>query len=184
MITAGGTSLSQLIVTHWSHVISDILVNFGPGNGLSSVNSWPPIRRRYFQMHFREWKVLYFNKDFTEVCSWWSNWQFSSGLDNGLAPNRPQPIIWTNADLIHWSIYAALRGIWPNTWTNINLPPFSRDGIYIFQWNLYEIQKFAFNKMHLKLSSVKWQPFCSDLSAFTTPVRSTETNVIIFLPMW
>ena len=23
---------------------------------------WPPFRRRYFQMHFHEWKVLYFNK--------------------------------------------------------------------------------------------------------------------------
>ena len=30
---------------------------------------WPPFRRRYFQMHFREWKVLYFDLNFTEVCS-------------------------------------------------------------------------------------------------------------------
>ena len=30
------------------------------------------------------------------------------GLDNGLA--RRQAIIWTNADLIHWRIYAALGG--------------------------------------------------------------------------
>ena len=29
-------------------------------------------------------------------------------LDNGLAPNRRQAIIWTNADSIHWRIYAAL----------------------------------------------------------------------------
>ena len=27
---------------------------------------------------------------------------------NGLAPNRRQAIIWTNADPIHWRIYAAL----------------------------------------------------------------------------
>ena len=32
------------------------------------------------------------------------------GLDNGLAPNRRQAIIWTNADQIHWHIYAALGG--------------------------------------------------------------------------
>ena len=32
------------------------------------------------------------------------------GLDNGLAPNRRQAIIWTNAHLIHWHIYAALWG--------------------------------------------------------------------------
>ena len=30
------------------------------------------------------------------------------GFDNGLAPNRRQTIIWTNAGLIHWRIYAAL----------------------------------------------------------------------------
>ena len=29
-------------------------------------------------------------------------------LDNGLAPNRRQAIIWTNVDTIHWRIYAAL----------------------------------------------------------------------------
>ena len=33
----------------------------------------------------------------------------SIGLDNGLAPNRRRAIIWTNADPIHWRIYAALR---------------------------------------------------------------------------
>ena len=32
----------------------------------------------------------------------------SIGLDNGLAPNRRQIIIWTNADPIPWCIYAAL----------------------------------------------------------------------------
>ena len=31
-------------------------------------------------------------------------------LDNGLAQNRRKVIIWTNADQIHWRIYATLRG--------------------------------------------------------------------------
>ena len=31
----------------------------------------------------------------------------------------------------------------------------------IFQW--FQIQKFSFKKMHLKMVSAKWQPFCSDL---------------------
>ena len=26
------------------------------------------------------------------------------GLDNGLVPNRPQAIIWTNVDLLFWRI--------------------------------------------------------------------------------
>ena len=34
----------------------------------------------------------------------------SIGSGNGLAPNRRQAIIWTNADLVHWRLYAALGG--------------------------------------------------------------------------
>ena len=67
------------------------------------------MRKRYFHMHFREWKVVYFDENFTETCSLGSNKQYLIiGLDNGLAPNRRQAIIWTNADPIHWRIYAAL----------------------------------------------------------------------------
>ena len=32
------------------------------------------------------------------------------GLDNGLAPNRQQAIIWTIAEPIYWHIYVALGG--------------------------------------------------------------------------
>ena len=32
------------------------------------------------------------------------------GLNNGLAPNRRQVIIWTNADPIHWRIHTTLGG--------------------------------------------------------------------------
>ena len=31
-------------------------------------------------------------------------------LNNGLVPNMRQAVIWTNADPIHWCIYAALGG--------------------------------------------------------------------------
>ena len=34
----------------------------------------------------------------------------SIGFDNGLALNRRQAIMWTNADLIHWHIYGPLGG--------------------------------------------------------------------------
>ena len=45
------------------------------------------------------------------MCSLRSNWQYVSiGSDNGLAPFRRQAIIWTNADLVHWRIHAALGG--------------------------------------------------------------------------
>ena len=48
---------------------------------------WPLFRRR----HFRECKVLYFDSNFTKVCSYRSNWQYvniGSGYD--FAPNRRQ----------------------------------------------------------------------------------------------
>ena len=40
-----------------------------------------------------------------------SSWQYPSiGLDNDLALYRRQAITWTNADPIHWRIYAVLEG--------------------------------------------------------------------------
>ena len=70
-----------------------------------------PISQRHFGMHFHQWKVLWFDSNFTGVCSWGSNWQYVSiGSGNGLVPNRRQTITWTKADLVHWCIYAALKG--------------------------------------------------------------------------
>ena len=37
--------------------------------------------------------------------------QDSIGSRNGLAPNRRQAITWTNDDLVHWRIYAAIGGM-------------------------------------------------------------------------
>ena len=46
-----------------------------------------------------------------KVCSQGYNQQyFNTGSDNGLALNRRQAIILTNADPVHWRIYAALGG--------------------------------------------------------------------------
>ena len=72
---------------------------------------WLPFRRRRLCMHFHEWKVLYFDLNFNEVCSSGSNWQYTSVCSgNGLAPNRRQAITWTNGSPVHWRIYAALGG--------------------------------------------------------------------------
>ena len=55
------------------------------------------------------------------------------GSGNGLAPNRRQAIIWTNADLIHWRIYAALGG--GEFWL-IKKPLAIRDGDCICEWDM------------------------------------------------
>ena len=49
----------------------------------------------HFKIHFREWNVLYFDSNFTAVCSCGSSWQYVSvGSGDGLAPNRRQAISW------------------------------------------------------------------------------------------
>ena len=63
--------------------------------------------------------------------------------DNGLAPDRRQAIVWNNAGIL---LIELLK-------TNLSEI-------------LIEIYKLSMKKMHLKLSSGKWWPFCLDLNAF------------------
>ena len=63
------------------------------------------------------------------------------GSDNGLSPGRRQAIVWTNAGILL---------IWPLGTS--------------FNKILIGIQTFSFKKMHLKMSSAKWRPFCLGLN--------------------
>ena len=64
-----------------------------------------------------------------------------TGSDNGLSPDRCQAIIWINAGIL---LTRALGTI--------------------FKEILIRIQIFSFKKMHLKMSSAKWCPFCLALN--------------------
>ena len=79
------------------------------------------------------------------------------GSDNGLSPGRRQAIIWTNAVIL---LFGPLG-------TN-------------FSENLIGIQTFSFKKMPLKMSSVKWHPFCLGLNVLTFQmwILSTYWNKI------
>ena len=66
------------------------------------------------------------------------------GSDNGLSPGRCQAIIWTNAGIL-------LIGPLGTNFNEI----------------LIGIQTFSFKKMHLKMSSAKWRPFCLGLNVLT-----------------
>ena len=74
------------------------------------------------------------------------------GCDNGLSPGRRQAIIWTNARIL-------LIGPLGTNFSEI----------------LIEIYTFSSTKMHLKMSSGKWLPFCLGLNVFSNarndPVR-------------
>ena len=63
------------------------------------------------------------------------------GSDNGLSPDRRQAIIWTNAGIL-------LIGTLGTNFIEISIG----------------IQTFLFKKMHLKMSSGKWLPFCLGLN--------------------
>ena len=69
------------------------------------------------------------------------------GPDNGLSPGRCQAIIWTNAGML-------LIGPWGTNFSEI----------------LIGIQTFSFKKMHLKMSSAKWRPFCLGLNVLNTVI--------------
>ena len=63
------------------------------------------------------------------------------GSDNGLSPVWRQAIIWTNDGiLLIWTLVTNFSEI------------------------LSEIHAFSFKKMHFKMSSAKWRPFCLGLN--------------------
>ena len=69
------------------------------------------------------------------------------GSDDGLSPGLRQAIIWTNAEIL-------LTGHLGTKFSEI----------------LIEIHTFSFKKMHLKMSSGKWHPFCLGLNVLSHDV--------------
>ena len=82
------------------------------------------------------------------------------GSDDGLAPGRCLAITWTNVGILL---------IWP-LGTNFS-------EIFI------EIQTISFKKIHLKMSSGKWRPFCLGLNVLTwSNAMPTDTGLLIIPP--
>ena len=67
------------------------------------------------------------------------------GSNNGLSLGRRQAVIWNNAAIL------LIRPLGTN-----------------FSEILIGIQTFSFKKIHLKMSSAKWRPFCLCLNVFMT----------------
>ena len=81
------------------------------------------------------------------------------GSDNGLAPGRRQAIIWTNAGIL-------LIGPLGTNFSEI----------------LIATGTFSFKKMHLKVSSAKWRPFCLGLNVLTKP--PLKLGMGIYIPLF
>ena len=80
------------------------------------------------------------------------------GSDNGLSPGWCQAIIWTNARIL----------LFPNFGTN-------------FSVILSEINIFSLTKMHLKMLSGKWGPFCLSLNFLA---QYTNYGPILLILFW
>ena len=76
------------------------------------------------------------------------------GSDNGLSPGQRQAIIWTNYGIVLITYLG----------TNCNAIPIT-------------IHTFSFKKIHLKMSSRKWRPFCPGLNELTNLL---ETRAFIY----
>ena len=70
-------------------------------------------------------------------------------IDNGLALNKRQAIIWTNADPIHWRIYAALWGDGYHGAGLTNYGVSSRFFFYIWIISHYEIVYYLCMIIHV-----------------------------------
>ena len=80
--------------------------------------------------------------------------------DNGLSPGRRQAIIWANAEIL-------------------SIGPLGTN----FSEILIEIYIFSFKKMHLKISSGKWRPFCLGLNMLFVVLKA-EYPVMTRLTPW
>ena len=99
------------------------------------------------------WKSVYFDSDVPSSKTYSTHWGRVThicvgnltiiGSDNGLTPGRRQAITWTNIGIL-------LIG---PLWTKFNEM-------------LIDIHTFSFKKIHLKMSSGKWRPFCLGLNVF------------------
>ena len=79
------------------------------------------------------------------------------GSDNGLSPARRQAIRWTNAGIL-------LIGPLGTNFSEI----------------LIGIQAFSFTKMHFKMLSAKWRPFCLSPNVLTLNMQNTfEKDLLI-----
>ena len=83
------------------------------------------------------------------------------GSDNGLSPGRRQAIIWTNAGIL------LIRTLGTN-----------------FSEILGEIHSFSYSKIHLKMSSAKWRPFCLGLNELMPQDLTDDKSTLVQIMAW
>ena len=159
------------------------LDNIGPGNGLvPSGSDWPKsvspygITRPRDLMLYMSFHYIYMYRglEFGHHCgcrcpNTLTHWGRVTHIcvgnltiivsDNGLSPGRRQAITWTNAGIL-------LIG------------PLGTN----FSEMLIEIHTFSFKKIHLKMSSGKWRPFCLGLNVLISCHSADLQSLTVMFP--
>ena len=78
------------------------------------------------------------------------------GSDNGLVPGRRQAIIWSNAEIL-------------------SIGPLGTN----FDGSLIEIHGFSFKKIHFKMSSRIWGPFCLGPNMIYAKLGGDELTMLV-----
>ena len=118
----------------WSHQYKNVSITIVQVSMYDILGSWI-LCRIYLYAH--KSPLTYWAR-VTHICV---DNQTIIGSDNGLLPGRRQAITWTNVGIL------LIGPIGTN-----------------FNEMLIEIHTFSFKKMHLKMSSGKWRPFCLGLN--------------------
>ena len=119
---------------------------------------WLPFHRPHFQLHFLEWKVLYFDSNFTGVCSKGSNWKLEQleCLRSEIPPAPP----WLSILLIH--IRSHIITSQSQSWDTLRCP------MIIHTSDSYQIPYHNKSKSKLQIKKIcqkfwKILEFCNNL---------------------
>ena len=134
-----------------------VFLSFKLGNSVVLAGYWawtfeyPMSELWHSTLQIRKWNYSYYAGVLTTCLTHWGRVTHICvgnltiiDPDNGLSPGRRQAIIWTNA----WILL---------------IGPLGTNSSEI----LVGIQTFSFKKMHFKMSSPKWRPFCLGLNVLT-----------------
>ena len=130
-----------MMSTDWNSLLEDVEIRYFK---LAGINGLLVIVMVYHDAVMALCEGIYWLTHWDRVTHICVSEQTIIGSYNGLSTGRRQAIIWTSAGIL-------LIGPLVTNFSEI----------------LIEIHNFLFKKMHLKMSSGKWRPFCLGLNLLT-----------------
>ena len=153
---------------------------------IEAETKWPPFSRRHFQIHFREWKCINFDKKnslkfvpkgsinnipaLVQIMAWCRSGDkplsepVRESLLTHICVTRPQWVNWISNDSCNDLSPDQHQAI---TWIDVDLM-FNRPSETYFSEMWIKTQNASFKKTHFKLSLAKWQPLSIFLNVKNT----------------